>query len=309
MKPYQRLVVVFSPNSTRAKIYNKLRPNITDYSLTLDVGITEIRLKNTPYFEARKTIADSLVDGDLVVACGGDGTAQVTFDAIYCSGAKATFAVIPLGNSNDLSLALNGKHTNPHTILRQSAAVLRPINLYADGERQFSIASYVTFGATTVLVDYLNQKVGRTRRRIFKRLTPALSLPLSKMSEISHKVNNLEFPDFERDHNIMQDDSIGFFNINAAHNVLRLSKRVIFAETEFFFHHAMTKNKNLAKKIIMAGLWTINFPGEFSSLETLNFRQPVELIANVAGDNINIGMTKKIAALRSERGIQVLTSQ
>lgn len=303
---YKRIIVVFSPKSTRANAYKRIRPLLVDYQMRYQVGFKEVRLVDTPYFEGRDLISSELKDGDLVLACGGDGTAQVTFDAVYCSGVDATFATVPLGNSNDLSVALNGNHRNPKLIMTQPAREINPINIYINGKRQFALASYITFGATTVLVDYLNNAASRQRRRQFRALSPALSLPLTKLGEISRCINELEFTDFERDGKMWRDDSIGFFAINAAHNILRLPKNILTADSEFFFHHALTKGRNLAGKIIMAGAWAVRFPGEFTNLEKLVLTEATDLVANVAGDNIALSAVKNIAAVRSERSVKVL---
>lgn len=307
MGMYKRFVVIFSPKSTRADKYIRVRPSLIDMAHDMSAAFTEVRLEDTPYRQGRQLICDELQDGDLVIACGGDGTAQVTFDAVYGSKVDATYATIPLGNGNDTARAFYSGHRSPALILNSTPIDFYPLNIYINGHRQFALVSYITFGATTVLVDYLNDTTARARRRHLKALSPAMSVPIARLGDISKSINQLDFPDFTRDHNIMADDSIGFFVISAAHEVLRLPHNLIHASSEFFFHHATTKDKSLVQKIIMAGAWSLKFPGELTNIEELEFERPIAATANVAGDNIPLDGVRQISALRSQRSVKVLS--
>lgn len=307
MNDIKRIVVIFSPSSTRASDYSRLRPKIIDEAGYRGWGFDEIRLSGVPYFEARQLIKRQLKNGDLTLAAGGDGTAQVSFDACYMSKKDVIFATVPLGNGNDLSRAINKSRRTIRSILQQSVVDFYPLNMVVDGKKEISLATYATFGATTVLVDYLNKESARRRRKVFKNLSPAASIPLREINNISSEISKLDFPDFECDDKIMTDDSIGFFVIPAAHNVLRLPKNVFTLASQFFFHHAITKDKNLVRKVIMAGQWTIKFPGELTSMEMLKFiDNESDIVANIAGDNINLGVVKRLGAIRSQRPVKVL---
>ena len=103
---------------------------------------------------------------------------------------------------------------------------------------------------------------------------------------------------------------IGFFVISAAHNVLRLPKDVLLASSEFFFHHSTTKDKKLVGKVVMAGAWAIKFPGEMTELEELEFKDnTTDIIANVSGDNVNLGPITRLTAIRSSRSVKILCNK
>lgn len=303
------LLIVHSTSSSRAKHYANVRAELDKMAEQHQWRVDELELTGIPYHRAMQRIAERLHGVDLVIAAGGDGIAQVTFNAIYASGSAAVFATIPLGNGNDISRALNGRRHTPLAVLQQPAVDFYPLNIMVDGRITFSLVSYITFGATTVLVDYLNRTESRRLRQTLKHLSPAAALPVGSLNEISRTINELSFPDFWRDGNKMTDDSIGFFVIPAAHNVLRLSKDVTLASSEFFFHHAQTYGRNLAKKILMAGAWTLKFPGQMTELEELSFADYTgDITANVSGDNINLGHVTQINAIRSARPQTVLSS-
>lgn len=307
MDGIKRIVVVFSHHSTKAKRYHQVRDRLIATGQELGWGLREVCLDNIPYHQVIERLSPELLDGDLVIAAGGDGIAQVTFQAVYQANRAIVYGTIPLGNGNDISRAFNGRHRSARAILNQSVVDYHPLNIVVDGKLTFSLASYVTFGATTVLVDCLNQTPIRRARRTLRRLSPAASLPLNQLGKISRQIDRLEFPDFYRDGRLIRDDSIGFFTISAAHNVLRLPKDIRLARSEFFFHHAMTKGKNLGQKILMAGLWTAKLPGVLTDLEELKFtNNQVDIIANISGDNINLGPVKEMVAIRSSRPVRVL---
>ncbi len=309
MDNIRRILIVHSSHSTRANRYDLVRCDLAKLASVRGWGLNEIMLDNLPYYAAVKKVLSELADGDLVVAAGGDGIAQVSFNAVYFAKSKPNiiFTTIPLGNGNDISRAFNGRRRSVGAILSQPVTDFYPLNVAADGKIVLTVASYVTFGATTVLVDYLNRENGRRARQLLKNLTPAAAIPVTKLPDISTAISQLDFPDFNRDGTPLTDDSIGFFLIPAAHNVLRLPKDITLASSEFFFHHATTKDKNLAGKIIMAGAWTLHFPGQMTELEELEFIDNTgDIIANVSGDNVNLGPIHHLSAIRSTRSVKVL---
>ena len=309
MDDVRRILIIHSHHSTRASRYDLVRRDLGRLAAIHGWEVDEVVLDNLPYYVAIKKVLSKLADGDLVIAAGGDGVAQVSFNAVYYAKSKSNiiFSTIPLGNGNDISRAFNGRHRSVGTITSQPIVDFYPLNVAVNGRIALTVASYVTFGATTVLVDYLNRDNGRRSRQLLKNLTPAAAIPVTKLADISATINQLDFPDFYRDGTIVTDDSIGFFLIPAAHNILRLPKDITLASSEFFFHHATTKDKNLMGKIVMAGAWTLHFPGQMTELEELEFiNNTGDIIANVSGDNVNLGKVKRISAIRSTRPVKVL---
>lgn len=310
MDNIERIVVIHSPNSTRAKKFNRVNDELRFIAEPRSIKILDIVLDDLPYYQALKLIYKTIQDGDLIIAAGGDGVAQVTFNAVYLSSKDAIYTTIPLGNGNDISRAINGKLRATSSILSQNITEFYPLNIVANGKVILSLISYVTFGATTVLVDYLNDDNSRRLRRKLKDLSPAAAVPVSKLNKISKQINELNFPDFNRGETLMTDDSIGFFVISAAHNVLRLPKDVLLASSEFFFHHSTTKDKKLVGKVVMAGAWAIKFPGEMTELEELEFKDnTTDIIANVSGDNVNLGPITRLTAIRSSRSVKILCNK
>lgn len=319
------MAVVISSSSRAAQYYTKTRPAIERFAALHRLKFLQIELNAkqlsddellTRKLSDRTTIAQQLTDGDLAVACGGDGVAQLTFDAVYCANQSlvtgASFAVIPLGNGNDLGRALNGHKVTVRQILQQATQPFYPLEISfqsVDTVLLFAVASYITFGATTKLVDLLNQCDVRLRRRRLAKLSPAAALPLKQVGVLSRAISLAKFPDFWCQDKLYRHDSVGFFTVSAAHGLLRVARRYLFARDNFFFHLSTMADKNLVRKILTAGHWAAKFPGHFTVGETIEFRRPVDLVANLAGDNIRLIEVDKIKAVRAVRAVRVLTSR
>lgn len=316
---YKRIVVISIASSSRSqKFSEKVWPEIEKFAKKHNFILQKISLSSDPIDSSegliqqkladRETISKELCDGDLIVACGGDGIVQMCFDAAFISEKDVTFAAIPLGNGNDFARALNGHFVKVDQILSQNSRNFHP--LIADfGELNLAIAAYITFGATTTLVDILNQDDIRKRRQILAKLSPVASLPIKKFRELSRSISKANFPNFSRNGEKYLHDSLGFFNTSAAHGVLRISRKYLFSRNSFFFHLGSVADKNLLQKILMAGHWTLNFPGKSTTSETITFAKKYDLIANIAGDNIKLKNVREFHIRKSERAIKVLTSR
>ena len=75
MDDVNRLVIVYSPKSTRARQYTKVRADLQRQADIKSWTINEIEITDLPYYQAVKKIAANIRDGDLVLAAGGDGIA------------------------------------------------------------------------------------------------------------------------------------------------------------------------------------------------------------------------------------------
>lgn len=323
---YPRIVSVVIENSSRAAHYfDKVRPFLRCFAAKNHLKFIEIRLGCLRPLSSgellrqklsdRETIARQIEDNDLVVSCGGDGVTQLTLDAVYFANLSlkigASLAIIPLGNGNDFASAVNGRSASIDQILRQNSRNFYPllVDFEGDEDLRFAIASYITFGATTKLVEVLNQSDVRARRKVLARLTPAASLPLAKISVLSQAISSDGFPDFWRSGVEYDHDSLGFFNVSAAHGLLRVARHYLFDQTDFFFHLGTVADKNLARKILMAGRWMIKFPGQATSAETITFARKINLVANLAGDNIKLVGIREIHSQKAQKPVKVLSAQ
>ena len=83
MDNIRRILVVHSHHSTRASRYDSVRRELSQLATWRGWSFSEVVLDSLPYYEAVKKVLSELSAGDLVVAAGGDGVAQVSFNAVY----------------------------------------------------------------------------------------------------------------------------------------------------------------------------------------------------------------------------------
>lgn len=310
MDNIKRIVVVHSPKSTRSKLFTLIKKTVENLADKKQINIVYIPVVDKPYFEAATMVKHRLRDDDLVLAAGGDGISQMTFQAVYDSKKDIIYGTIPLGNSNDIARAFNKKFRTASAILEQSVVDFYPLKVVTDNKIKLALISYVTFGATTVLVDYLNAPNGRKLRKVLKALTPAAAVPVTKLGEISRKISNLKPLNITRGDQTISDNSLGLFLINAAHNVLRVPKDMRFLKADFYFHHADMANTNFLKKAVLAIRWTAHFPGRTTVLEEWKIKKPNKhTIANISGDNVDLGYVTTLAACRSTRAVKILATK
>ena len=73
MDNIERIVVIHSPNSTRAKKFNRVNNELRFIAEPRSIKILDIVLDDLPYYQALKLIYKTIQDGDLIIAAGGDG--------------------------------------------------------------------------------------------------------------------------------------------------------------------------------------------------------------------------------------------
>ena len=100
----KRLIIVYSPNSTR---FSEVQRKVIDKSRKLKGWmVAKFVIKEAPLIENAKGLASVIRKGDLILSAGGDGTAAVVANAIMISNKIATMAVMPFGNFNDFAETL-----------------------------------------------------------------------------------------------------------------------------------------------------------------------------------------------------------
>ncbi|MCQ2570914.1 MAG: hypothetical protein MJ154_01555 [Candidatus Saccharibacteria bacterium] len=98
----KRLFIVYNPRSSH---YEKVKSDIIDRLKSLKgVMIGKFEVAATNVDDNAKRLSKILSDGDLVIAAGGDGTANIAMNGIMLSGAEnVKFGVIGYGNFNDVA--------------------------------------------------------------------------------------------------------------------------------------------------------------------------------------------------------------
>lgn len=130
----RRIIIVYNPRSSKAmfvkdKVFGPLRE-------IKGVMIGKYEIQPTDVDDNAKRLAEFLLDGDIVVTAGGDGTATIGLNGVILSEKIVRFMALPYGNFNDMA----------RTLAKISGGELYPLEAKIDGEHYRYAACYFTLG-------------------------------------------------------------------------------------------------------------------------------------------------------------------
>jgi hypothetical protein len=306
-----RLVVIWAPHASRAERYLS-HERLLLKDLTLRRGLTwrEIAVENLPYFAARELIQPALRDGDRVVAAGGDGLVNVVLDAGIHSDKNISFAALPMGNINDFAHAMNGRATDPRKILNSEVIDFHPLELRVNRETAMYGAQYISLGATTALIGWLNSDEVRAWRAKHPgsaaRLVGHGALAIG---EVTRAVAQIAMPPFTRSGQRANWNSVGWFlgRVGGWFSPrLAGGRRAEFHLTDEFFAHTDQFPMSTAAVARKLTDWLARgLPGEPDDFDEIKFAAPQDLLIQIGGDNVELNGVQKISCERAATGIKV----
>ena len=142
----KRILIVYNPRSSKCL---RIRKEVIEPLQKIGgYQVGKFEIKSAPTDKNIMALERVLLDDDLVVAAGGDGTATVAMNAIMNSGKDATLGVLGYGNFNDFARMLKEKDCVQLISDYESGAVCRlfPIEAVLDGKHWRYAACYFTVG-------------------------------------------------------------------------------------------------------------------------------------------------------------------
>jgi diacylglycerol kinase family enzyme len=170
----ERVLVVYNPYSSTAsleRLESEVRHPLKQYINHYE------ELKTAPFAsDGSKDLQGELREGDLVVACGGDGTVNYTANAIIESGLadKTVLMTLPFGRGNDIACGINGSDKKPdiHTTLKENSYRIRrdigAIAIKVTGQNDSfdrHAIGYAGIGITAMVANKLNEPDVRQRAK------------------------------------------------------------------------------------------------------------------------------------------------
>ena len=142
----QRLIIAYNPMSSKhARIRQEV---ILPAQKLAGYTVGKFEIKAAPVDENVEALAKILMDGDLLIAAGGDGTATVAINAAMRAKAKITIGVLGYGNFNDFARMVKSKSLQQ--IIRdfedKKIQMLYPLEARIDGKLWRFSACYFTIG-------------------------------------------------------------------------------------------------------------------------------------------------------------------
>lgn len=165
----KRLVVVYNPRSTRqAEIQEKVLAELRGLGGYL---VGKFAVKKASLEENARSLAGFLMDGDLVLTVGGDGTASMTLNAVVQSGKAVTLAGLAYGNFNDLGKIIGVDGGVTEVVRRYEAGETReiyPLEVKIDGEHWRYVLGYVSVGMLAASTAVFEEPKVRSRLKTGK---------------------------------------------------------------------------------------------------------------------------------------------
>ena len=154
----QRLIIVYNPYSSKqAKIQKEVIEPLQNAS---GYQVGKFAIRQIPVEENAKNLIRVLMDGDLVVIAGGDGSATVGINAAMMTDKDITLGVLGYGNFNDMARMLG--ESNCQQLLADYEAhniqKMYPLESYIDGKFYKYAACYFTIGMFAESTEEFNAK-------------------------------------------------------------------------------------------------------------------------------------------------------
>ncbi len=165
----QRVIIAFNPRSSKQeKIQNEV---IRPLSKMGGYQVGKYEVKKASVNENAKQLAEILLDGDLLVSVGGDGTATMALNAAMISKKDVTLGVLGYGNFNDFARMLGEKNYKDLIYDFENGAVQRlfPLEAILDGKRWRYAACYFTIGMFAESTEAFNAPEVRNKLRKGKK--------------------------------------------------------------------------------------------------------------------------------------------
>lgn len=142
----QRLLLVYNPRSSR---YVDVEERVLVPARQLKGWMVgKYVIKPTSFDDNVQSLAAALVNGDLVVVAGGDGTAAVAVNAVILSGKEVTFAALGFGNFNDIAGTFGMRSLDEiiTNYRNQDVKTVYLLEIIVDGKLWRYAVSYFTVG-------------------------------------------------------------------------------------------------------------------------------------------------------------------
>ena len=150
----RRVILVYNPRSSKA-IY--VKEQVTGPLREIQgIMLGKYEVKPTDVDDNAAALADFLIDGDIVVAAGGDGTATIGLNGCMLSEKQVRFIAIPFGNFNDMA----------RTLKNASGKELYPLEAKIDGKHYRYAACYFTIGMFAESTEIFDAE--KTRKKLRK---------------------------------------------------------------------------------------------------------------------------------------------
>lgn len=308
----RRIVVVYNPRSSKAAVVRE--SVIEPLQKIKGVVFCKYEVKPTDVDDNASSLAKILIDGDIVITAGGDGTATIGLNGCMLSSKVVLFTALPFGNFNDMA----------RTLKMASGKEIYPLEAKIDGKHYRFAACYFTIGMFAESTEIFDNE--KTRKKLQKG-NKGIIFSVKTLSKWYFKNKRKRFiPSFEivSKRKILEKDGSyvvktkkmsgketkgisDYLAVNGltVAKVMKGRKNLCFDKTSFW---TATGKLNKFYRLIpfMIKSMLLKIPGEISEEDSIRFLNCKSVEIQAEGEYKKLENVKEIVISKSEKSIKIL---
>ena len=308
-----RLIIVINPRSSGFSFISKkiLKPV---YASSLSEGeIITFEIQPTNPLDNAQKMAKILKNGDKILVAGGDGTAHIASNAVAFSGKKIQIKYTGFGNFNDYACSFS-KNT-PQAAVRalekgETVSVLRPLEIFINGEFYRYAPLYATFGLTAEATEIFDLPKIRNRLKKIKNRNLRHLLSLAEAAKFyfkNRKKHILKITKIETDGEAFEIrdkiTDVAFMNGPRMARVMR--SKINKTDSENFGFTAMNSGDFRANiPFLVKGIFG-HIPLKHVKNTKIEFKKPSKIALQIEGEVYRITDVKTLEVKLSKNKIEV----
>ena len=309
-----RLIIVINPRSSGFSFISKkiLKPV---YASSLSEGeIITFEIQPTNPLDNAQKMAKILKNGDKILVAGGDGTAHIASNAVAFSGKKIQIKYTGFGNFNDYACSFS-KNT-PQAAVRalekgETVSVLRPLEIFINGEFYRYAPLYATFGLTAEATEIFDLPKIRNHLKKIKNRNLRHLLSLAEAAKFyfkNRKKHILKITKIETDGEAFEIrdkiTDVAFMNGPRMARVMR--SKINKTDSENFGFTAMNSGDFRANiPFLVKGIFG-HIPLKRVKNTKIEFKKPSKIALQIEGEVYRITDVKTLEVKLSKNKIEVL---
>ena len=305
----KRLFIVYNPRSSH---YEQVKTDIIDRLKGLKgVMVGKFEVEPTNVDDNARRLAKVLTTGDLVIAAGGDGTANIAVNGIMLSKAQnVKFGVIGYGNFNDVARTFGNLKLDD--ILRGHVKRVYPLECKINGKHWRFGMCYFTLGMFAESCAVYDEP--KTRKALQKRGSRGLLFNVSTLANWWFREHKKDFlPNFalgsSSDEFIPSDGASDYMAVNGMTVAKMMKGGKWFMQDKYFlsYYGNMTKFGKLLS--FMGKSIFGHIPGIETDYDCLSFAEPASLMVQAEGEYKRLEGVKKIEITKAKKPLLVVMEQ
>lgn len=290
----RRIIIVYNPKASQAERVARevLRKKIPGFV------VGKVKISGKGFDENVENLAELIVDEDLVVAVGGDGTASVVVNAVMrCMARNVVVAALPYGNFNDMARKY-GTRSIEEVVEKYSRGEIifsRPLEVFINGGHFRYAECYCSVGMMAEATKVFDEPEVRERiakkKGIFRWLSSIFTLAGWYFRNKKRRfVAEKRYSDYL------------FTNGGKVAATMKSGEE----QNEKFLSYQGELNKFFRLMGFMIKSILHKIPGEYSRGEIIKFGEPREVAVQVEGECVKLGEVKEIAVRKAGKRIRVV---